>query len=619
MLEKRLEKNIIDLRSISTEISNLQMQFENTKAALTMFETLFEINQYMNTNLDIESLLPMVEDVVKGMVGARYCTVILKETIAHTDPLFKINLSYHDLYQDNIQTTFVEDLSKKPLYNLDSGCLYIHKVDFEDDTYGYIIAYWDVPFSVTDKQIKFLSILSTQTGLCIKSARLVAKFKLLAIHDPLTGIYNRSYLGNIESTSVPALGECMVMFDLDNFKRINDTLGHAFGDEILKTFASILKSHADASGATCFKYGGEEFVLKCIGGESEGLRLANLILTQFKEQTGYTVSAGVSAIGESCKINKYSILLDLADCAMYISKQCGKNRATVSNADLQMFNKAGNDLSTALSQSFRRGSNITGILRLDVKNAFAMADEEVFEFQTELRGVLRVYDKVHVTESLSVLFLLDTQSPVKIPDVMHRIGQLMQEKYPNIAFSLTDCSRIFKEVAVHSTRVAEIVDVLSPHLNIETQELAQLKLACEWHDVGKLCIHPEIYFKPDKLTPAEYERIKFHAWLGCSIAKQNKTLRHCSVWILMHHENYDGNGYYGYKGDEIPLQAQILSLVDKLDALTEDRCYRKAFTIQQAVDILKAESNKFESNLFQTFITLIVKLYSLDTPPSAVH
>lgn len=609
MIGQQLENSIRNLLEISEEIANMQTQLEHTKSTLTMFETLFEINQYMNTNLDIGSLIPLVEDVVKGMVGARSCTVILKDTLWNADLLCDAELCYVDLCRDNMDTTFIEDLSITPFYNLQKGCMYIHKVNFEDDSYGFIIAYWDVPFSINDKKIKFLSILSTQTGLCIKSARLVEKFKLLAIHDPLTGIYNRSYYNNIESSSLPKIGECMVMFDLDNFKRINDTQGHAFGDEVLKTFANIMKTHADTAGANCFKYGGEEFVLKCSGGEKEGLRLANVIASNFFEQTGYTVSAGVAAIGESCKAHTYSTLLDLADSAMYVSKQCGRNRATVSNSDLQLFSKVGTDLCAALSQSFRCYNRILNILRLDIKDICVMSTEDISEFQTELRGALRLSDKVHVTESLTALFLLDTQTPAKTKDIMGRIHALMAEKYPDLQYSLVDCTDIFREVTVHSSRVSEMMEVLCVPLGILPSDIPLLKLACEWHDVGKLCISPEIYSKPDKLTPYEYERIKHHAWLGCSIAKQNKSLRPCDMWILMHHEDYNGKGYYGFQGDAIPLQAQILSLLDKFDALTEDRCYRKAYTPQQAFDILREESYRFDPELFEKFISQVSKMY----------
>ncbi len=89
-------------------------------------------------------------------------------------------------------------------------------------------------------KIIFLQIISTQVSVYLKSACLVEEFKEMAVLDPLTGIYNRSYFSNIEATSMPALGESIIMFDIDHFKQVNDTKGHPYGDKILIGFANIL-------------------------------------------------------------------------------------------------------------------------------------------------------------------------------------------------------------------------------------------------------------------------------------------------------------------------------------------------------------------------------------------
>jgi len=78
-----------------------------------------------------------------------------------------------------------------------------------------------------------------------------------------------------------------------------------------------------------------------------------------------------------------------------------------------------------------------------------------------------------------------------------------------------------------------------------------------------------------------------------------------SSWVLYHHEDYNGRGYYGLKGSDIPFPAQVISLVDKFDALTENRCYRPAYGWKEAMEILKDESAKFDDTLFDVFEKLV--------------
>jgi len=607
MIGEKIEAGIELFMSLSTEVANIQSQLASAKDELAMFSMLYDINQYMGTNSDIDKLIPLIEDVVIGTVGANYCAVILDDSSSKKGNKFGLKFSYADLIKENVNNIFIENLTDNQLYGLNEGSLYIHKMDFADGTCGYIIVYWTITCTANDTKVKFLNILSTQTGLSIKSARLVEKFKLLAIHDPLTGIYNRSYFNNIESTTNPVIGECMVMFDIDDFKKVNDTKGHPFGDVILKTFANILKECADNEGAICFKYGGEEFVLGYKGGEDKGLKLANKIRKRFQKETGITVSGGLATIGESCKVNNYKSLLSLADASLYVSKQCGKNKITVSSSDLQLFSVAGQDLCALLSQAYRT-SITSNIIRLDVQSKCTIPPEELLEFDSILRSILRKSDIVHVAECLSALIIVDNK--LNTNEVMSRIEQLMAKGYPQFEYKLFICNNVFNEVIMHSSRIAEMAQTFGTYLGIETDDLSLMRLASDWHDVGKLCISPDIYSKPGKLTEYEFSRIKHHAWLGYSMAKQDQNLKQCAEWILKHHEDYNGKGYYGFKEGEIPLQAQVLSLIDKFDALTEDRCYRKAYTWEEALDILRSESGKFEPTLFRKFETCITTVYT---------
>ena len=102
--------------------------------------------------------------------------------------------------------------------------------------------------------------------------------------------------------------------------------------------------------------------------------------------------------------------------------------------------------------------------------------------------------------------------------------------------------------------------------------------------------------------------IKMHSWLSYCIANDHPTMSEFASWVLYHHEDFNGRGYFGLKGDDIPYPAQVISLVDKFDALTENRCYRPAYDWKDAMSILRDESSKFDESLFSTFENLINRM-----------
>ena len=151
--------------------------------------------------------------------------------------------------------------------------------------------------------------------------------------DELTGLYNRRYFNNFLKLAILTLGDTgklhIAMFDIDDFKYVNDKYGHPFGDTVLKQFASILNETV-SSGVTACRYGGEEFLLLIPKTNKEdALNLVNDVLKKTRErikldETKFiTVSAGFMTCSEEMT---YDLLLQEVDKKLYTAKKTGKNR-----------------------------------------------------------------------------------------------------------------------------------------------------------------------------------------------------------------------------------------------------------------------------------------------------
>ena len=161
--------------------------------------------------------------------------------------------------------------------------------------------------------------------------------------------------------------------------------------------------------------------------------------------------------------------------------------------------------------------------------------------------------------------------------------------------------RIITELLLH--RLLEI----SSQYPITAEQQDNIPLASALHDIGKIGIDEKILNKPGRLTPEEFEVVKTHSMLGAEMLHQledfneQPLLQTAYEITRWHHERWDGRGYPdGLKGDEIPISAQLVALADVYDALTSERCYKKAFSHEKAVQmILNSECGAFNPLLLQ--------------------
>ena len=140
----------------------------------------------------------------------------------------------------------------------------------------------------------------------------------------------------------------------------------------------------------------------------------------------------------------------------------------------------------------------------------------------------------------------------------------------------------------HSERVARFSIAIAERMGLPDDEIEILRISAILHDVGKIGIDDNILKKPAALTNEEYEIMKGHPQKGYKIMSQIPAMKEFLPGMYMHHEMLDGRGYpQGLKGEEIPMQARIVSVADSFDAMTTDRPYSKARSIYEAVDIIE--------------------------------
>ena len=167
------------------------------------------------------------------------------------------------------------------------------------------------------------------------------------------------------------------------------------------------------------------------------------------------------------------------------------------------------------------------------------------------------------------------------------------------------------ESGEHVWRVARTSALVAQELELDQERVEMILRATRLHDVGKIGIPDGILLKPGKLSDAEYEVVKTHTEVGANLLSggQSPLIKMAEMIALTHHERWDGTGYpQGLKGDEIPLESRILAVVDTFDAMTHDRAHRRARTLPEAVEEIRAQCGKqFDPEVVNAFIRLYEK------------
>jgi HD-GYP domain-containing protein (c-di-GMP phosphodiesterase class II) len=162
---------------------------------------------------------------------------------------------------------------------------------------------------------------------------------------------------------------------------------------------------------------------------------------------------------------------------------------------------------------------------------------------------------------------------------------------------------------VHSTRLAEWGLRVARDLGVPEQTMPDLEMGALLHDIGKIGVPDGILNKPSRLTDEEYEIVKRHPEFGWTVIRNLPGLEQTSLYVLHHHENFDGTGYPArLRESEIPIGARIVSVIDAFDAMVSTRPYRAGMPLDEAIRRLHQASGKqFDPAVVKSFVRFAEK------------
>ncbi|MCF7853426.1 MAG: diguanylate cyclase [Candidatus Pacebacteria bacterium] len=543
------------------------------------------------------------------------------------------------------------------------------------------------------------------------------RMRRLAIHDPLTGLYNRLH---IEAEFRAIWERCrryhysmaVLILDIDHFKTVNDEYGHLVGDQVLKEFADVLQGTARGSDIIG-RFGGEEFVIILPHGENtDGIALGERLLHEIRNHTFcedshklfLTVSIGLSIAKPDCSdVDDAQQLLGEADRAVYMAKRAGRNCLRVWQREAKESTQQ--DTGSNVEPNARLAASTRGskakvlvvdddpaILKLlekmlqreaynvvtttsggvaleDIKNHHGTYDVVLADLQMPKISGIELIKKIHDIDDAVITIIITGHASLKNAvdslrygaydfiqkPFMHKqllavveravnygralhenrqyqrhLSALVRQKSADLREALMQMRKSYeftleafaglldareKDVGQHSKRVRALTVVLAREMDIDGQALEDIAHGALLHDIGKIGIPDRILLKSGRLSPEEWGVMQRHCEIGYKILSSSTYLKNAAEIVYAHQEKYDGTGYpRGLKGEEICLGARIFAVIDAYDAMRSQRVYRKALSVEAALEqIENGQGGQFDPGVVTTFFKCAEQIETLFT------
>jgi diguanylate cyclase (GGDEF)-like protein/putative nucleotidyltransferase with HDIG domain len=159
-------------------------------------------------------------------------------------------------------------------------------------------------------------------------------------------------------------------------------------------------------------------------------------------------------------------------------------------------------------------------------------------------------------------------------------------------------------VGGHAEQVSSYAVAIAEELRLSPERIKHVRQAGYLHDIGKIAISEQVLHKPARLTEEEYEYVKTHAAIGAQLLESSLALRHLAPYVRSHHERWDGCGYPdGLAGEEIPLEARILSVCDSVEAMASDRPYSRGKSVSEIItEVKRCAGSHFDPQVAEVFV-----------------
>lgn len=613
-----VENNIYTNKQDFLEIYERNVQLEKEIAERTKeldvanqrMLTLQHIWDMMNSSKPLSSVLEAIVKTLQGELGYLHSCIIQKKeddkgpylkviTSAKDELDDKVNgilgMTFHSMrlfYDENgifaqslcgkkiIQTVDIrqglrsvapdlsEDILRKILHNAHSRSVILVPLCTMNKPFGWLVVF-STRETATEAEVDFLNLFAKQIELAITIADLFQAVKSQAVTDPLTTLYNRRYFEESmqkEVTRAERMNQpfTIIGLDLDYLKQINDKYGHSYGDLAIRTVAGVLKKNARSIDVAA-RMGGEEFNLLLPGIDSKGgliaaERIRKAISECQLEQVGkITASIGVATFLEHS--TKMDELLEITDQAMYFAKRNGRNQV---------------QLAKPIAEQSWQEVAIGAFMDILSKQRIPIAKDVSKDLCQRLSSTVA-----------------ENSAP---KDMLYSVADMLAKTYNPL-----HGNGVTKSKVLFATNLAKIFD-------LSKEDVDKLRVATLLYDIGNLMLPQDILQKKEPLTEDEKAEIQKHpVFAARDILKPISDIQDIIPIIEHHHENWDGSGYPGkVSGNKIPLPSQIILIIDAYFALIEPRSYRKALSPQDALEVIKKDSDKkWSKSLVKEFVALV--------------